>query len=160
MLSSNKKNLLPNISLTGSIGQSSSDLKRILDKDFSVWGVGVSVFQPVLQGGRLKNIIKLNKYEIEALEKEYVYTVYNAFYEAEKHIDLDMHLLNTHNEILISKNEMSQAVDFAIKSYELGLIDLVYLLNYQQKYFEVCLEYNNILSSRYFRFAVFLFINS
>ena len=149
MLSSNKKNLLPNISLTGSIGQSSSDLKRILDKDFSVWGVGVSVFQPVLQGGRLKNIIKLNKYEIEALEKEYVYTVYNAFYEAEKHIDLDTHLLNTHNEILISKNEMSQAVDFAIKSYELGLVDLVYLLNYQQQYFEISLEENNILSDRY-----------
>ena len=36
MLSSNKKNLLPNISLTGSIGQSSSDLKKVLDKDFSI----------------------------------------------------------------------------------------------------------------------------
>ena len=149
MLSSNKKNLLPNISLTGSIGQSSSDLKRILDKDFSVWGIGVSVFQPVLQGGRLKSIIKLNKHEIEALEQEYIYTVYNAFYEAEKHIDLDTYLLDTHNEILISKNEMSQAVDFAIKSYELGLVDLVYLLNYQQQYFEISLEENNILSDRY-----------
>ena len=78
-----------------------------------------------------------------------MYTVYNAFYEAEKYIDLDTHLLNTHNEILISKNEMSQAVDFAIKSYELGLVDLVYLLNYQQQYFEISLEENNILSDRY-----------
>ena len=149
MLSSNKRNLLPNISLTGSIGQSSSDLKKVLDKDFSVWGIGVSIFQPLLQGGRLKNIVKLNKYEIEALEQEYAYTVYNAFYEVEKYIDLDTYLRKTHNEISISRDEMSQAVDFAIKSYELGLVDLVYLLNYQQQYFEISLEENNILSDRY-----------
>ena len=149
MLSSNKKNLLPSISLTGSIGQSSSDLKNILEQDYSVWGLGISIVQPAFQGGRLKNIIKLNKHEIEALEKEYTYTIYNAFYEAEKHIDRDAYLLKAHDEILISKDEMSQAVDFAIKSYELGLVDLVYLLNYQQRYFEISLEENNILSDRY-----------
>ena len=148
-LSSNKKSLLPNILLTGSYGQSSTDLKSILDKDFSVWSMGINIFQPIFQGGRLRNIIKLNKYEIEALEKEYINVVYNAFYEAEKHISQDTYLTDSFNEISIAKKEMAEAVDFAIKSYELGLVDLVYLLNYQQRYFEVCLEHNNILSSRY-----------
>ena len=57
--------------------------------------------------------------------------------------------MNTHDKILISQNEMSKAVNFAIKSYELGLVDLVYLLNYQQQYFEISLEESNILSDRY-----------
>ena len=149
MLFSNKKNLFPNISLTGSAGQSSSDLKRILDKDFSVWSVGITVFQPIFQGKKLKNIVKLNEYQIESLEKEYVHTVYNAFYEVEKYIDMDTYLIKTYDEIVASKNEISKAVDYAIKSYELGLIDLVYLLNYQQQSFEIALEENRVLSEKY-----------
>ena len=57
--------------------------------------------------------------------------------------------MDIHDKMLISQNEMFKAVDFAIKSYELGLVDLVYLLNYQQQYFEISLEANNILSDRY-----------
>ena len=57
--------------------------------------------------------------------------------------------MDIHNKMLISKNEMFKAVDFAIKSYELGLVDLIYLLNYQQQYFEISLEENNVLSDRY-----------
>ena len=75
--------------------------------------------------------------------------VYNSFYEVEKYIDLDAYLMDIHNKMLISKNEMFKAVDFAIKSYELGLVDLVYLLNYQQQYFEISLRENNFLSDRY-----------
>ena len=101
MLISNKKNLFPNISLTGSMGQSSSDLKKILNKDFSIWSIGINVFQPIFQGKRLKNAVKLNVHEIEALEKQYIYTVYNSFYEVEKYIDLDTYLMDIHLTHLI-----------------------------------------------------------
>tara|TARA_A100001011_G_scaffold397890_1_gene500356 strand:+ start:1889 stop:3295 length:1407 start_codon:yes stop_codon:yes gene_type:complete len=149
MLKSNKKNLLPAFSFSGSIGQSSTDLKKILDEEFMVWGMGISVFQPLFQGKKIRNIIKLNKYQIESLRQEYISVVYNSFYEVEKYIERDRYLEEIYHKITISQNEMLKAVEHAVRSYELGLVDLVYLLNYQQQYFDICLEVSQVLTNKY-----------
>ena len=48
-----------------------------------------------------------------------------------------------------SKTDIEKAVKYAQSSYELGLVDLMYLLNAQQQLHNISLQENKILSDRY-----------
>lgn len=49
-----RRALYPRLSLTGSLGTTSTELDDLLDGDFSVWSIAAGLLQPIFQGGRLR----------------------------------------------------------------------------------------------------------
>ena len=141
---------MPSFSLTNSLGQSSSELETLFDPKSSVWNVGVSIFQPVFQSGKLRKNIEISEYEFSYSDIEYLEAVMNAFYETENCLDLDSNLKEIQNKISQSVNNIQKALNYAIRSYELGLVDLVYVLNLQQQLFNTKIQLENIIARRYF----------
>ena len=80
---------------------------------------------------------------------EYFEVVMNAFYETENYLDLDKSLKEVQDKIRQSNQGMEKAVTYAIRSYELGLVDLLYVLNLQQQLFNTKIQLENIIAKRY-----------
>ena len=149
MLIANNRALFPSFSMTVSSGQSSAELKELFDPDNSIWNIGLNVLQPIFQSGKIKKNIEKSKEELLAADIQYVDIVVKAFYETENYLDLDKNLQLAQEKIEISRQDMQKAVDYAIRGYELGLVDLLYVLNLQQRLFDVKIQLENIIAQRY-----------
>tara|TARA_Y100001970_G_C14244629_1_gene867234 strand:- start:3642 stop:4604 length:963 start_codon:yes stop_codon:yes gene_type:complete len=149
MLIANNRALFPSFSMTVSSGQSSAELKELFDPDNSIWNIGLNVLQPIFQSGKIKKNIERSKEELLAADIQYVDIVVKAFYETENYLDLDKNLQLAQEKIEISMQDMQKAVDYAIRGYELGLVDLLYVLNLQQRLFDVKIQLENIIAQRY-----------
>ena len=149
MLIANNRALFPSFSMTVSSGQSSAELKELFDPDNSIWNIGLNVLQPIFQSGKIKKNIEKSKEELLAADIQYVDIVVKAFYETENYLDLDKNLQLAQEKIEISMQDMQKAVDYAIRGYELGLVDLLYVLNLQQRLFDVKIQLENIIAQRY-----------
>ena len=73
-----KAALLPSISLTGSAGFQSRALKDLLDGSSGVWSLGASLFQPIFQGGRLRNEVRAS----EAVQQQALFAYMQATLQA------------------------------------------------------------------------------
>ena len=148
-LKSDEKIFFPNITLSASAGYSSSELTRLISDDLSVWNIGVNIFEPIFNAGKFKNNIKASEYFLEASEIEYMKIAINAIYEVDRIIQKDASLKKVYLKISQSKSDMQRAVDYALNSYELGLVDLIYLLNIQDKLYNISIQENKVLLDRY-----------
>ena len=153
-LKSDKKVFFPNIQILGSAGplsklESTSDLNNLIKEDFLTWNIGLNILEPIFQGGKIKNNIKISEYELKASELEYIKIAISSIYEADNLLDKDIALRDAHVKILQSKTDIEKAVKYAQSSYNLGLVDLMYLLNTQQQLHNISLQENKILSDRY-----------
>ena len=82
------RSMYPSFSLVGSTG-ASSNVKDLLDDDYSVWSAGINLFSPIFNGGKLianKKIAGNNK-EIAMLD--FVNNLLNAYKEVESNLELD-----------------------------------------------------------------------
>ena len=82
------RSLYPSFSLVGSSG-ASSDVKDLLNDDYSVWSAGLNLLSPIFNGGKLianKKIARNNK-EIAMLS--FVNNLLNAYKEVETSLELD-----------------------------------------------------------------------
>ena len=153
-LKSDKKVFFPNIQILGSLGplsklEEASDLNNLINEDFLTWSMGLNILEPIFQGGKIKNNIKISEYELKASELEYIKIAINSIYEADNLLTKDITLRDAHIKILQSKTDIEKAVKYAQSSYDLGLVDLMYLLNAQQQLHNISLQENKILSDRY-----------
>jgi NodT family efflux transporter outer membrane factor (OMF) lipoprotein len=60
-LKSAERALYPRISLTGSGGTTTADLKNLINGDFGVWTLAGNLMQPIFQGGRLRANVDFNE---------------------------------------------------------------------------------------------------
>jgi multidrug efflux system outer membrane protein len=76
--------LFPNISLTGALGIVSGQLLGLtLNGDNAAWSIGGSIFQPIFQGGRLRNNVRVTESQMRQSALAYRSTVLNALREVE-----------------------------------------------------------------------------
>ena len=153
-LKSDKKILFPSIQLSGSVGPlsklaSGSDLKNLTSEDFLTWNFGLGILEPIFKGGQIKNNIKISEFNLHSSELEYIKIVMNSIYEADDFIGRDANLEDVFLEISQSKKDIEKAVEYAKNSYELGLVDLMYLLNTQQQLYAISIQENRVISDRY-----------
>ena len=94
----------------------------------------------------LVNWVRLIKSDAEI---EYMKIAINAIYEVDRIIQKDASLKKVYLKISQSKSDMQRAVDYALNSYELGLVDLIYLLNIQDKLYNISIQENKVLLDRY-----------
>jgi len=79
-----KASRLPAITLTGSYGWSSDDLKNLLRSENIVWNLTAGIVQPAFDAGRLKANQRAAEARYQQGVAEYVKAVLNAFAEVER----------------------------------------------------------------------------
>jgi len=74
-----KAALFPSISLTGDAGFQSNALTGLFTGPAGIWNAGASLFQPIFEGGRLRNNVRLSESQKREALLRYEQTVQNAF---------------------------------------------------------------------------------
>lgn len=135
-VSSAKRALYPRISLTGSTGTSTDELKEILNGDFSIWSIAGNILQPLFQGGRLRANVKLNKSQAEIARFRYIQTILRAFGEVESTLAREGFLQDREAALQTATEQAVAARDLAAEQYASGLSDFLSLLDAQRTAFD------------------------
>ncbi len=131
-----KKAFLPNISLTGSVGNQTRELSDILNFNFFVWNIASNVVQPIFQGGRLWAQVDQSEAIVSQAQAQYAQTALIAFQEVESFLNADKQLKKQLETAQISAHEGVEAELLAQEQYQSGLTDIVTLLESQRRSFE------------------------
>lgn len=122
----------PAIRLTGGIGFESAELSDVLDRDSQIWSLGVSLVQPIFDGGRLR----ANEDRARALYAENL-AVYRerlliAFKEVETSLAALRILDQQHASQLRAVNSAERAEQLATSRYKTGLTNVLELVDAQR----------------------------
>ena len=127
-----KRTLYPRISLTGSAGISSNELKNLLDGDFSVWNLAGNILQPLFQGGRIRGGIQQAASQSEQAMALYVQSVLSAFAEVENALAAEVLLAKRQAALETATEQALAARRLAEDRYASGLVDLNTMLDAQR----------------------------
>ena len=136
-LAQSKRELLPSISLTTSVGTSSQDLKDILNGDYSVWNIATNITVPLFQGGRLRANVAINESELSLSQINAMKKILQAFSEVEQSLAIENSIQRQYVAILEAEKQSEAAYELAVGRYEKGISDLITVLNSQQQLFSV-----------------------
>ena len=128
-----KRSLLPQINLTGNYGTGTPDLEEILNSDFTVWTFASGVSQPILEGRRLRETVKLRQASSEVALAEYQQTALTAFREVEEALAADGFLAQREAAFRKAAELSQSALDRAQDDYKGGVGDVLTLLRAQQQ---------------------------
>jgi len=128
-----RRALLPSISLTGSIGTSSSDVNNLLDGDFSVWSIAGQLVQPIFQGGRLRANVALSRARQREAAEAYAETVLLAFSEVESALAADQYISEREASFQRAADAAADAERIAINRYNQGITSFLTVLESQQR---------------------------
>jgi len=122
----------PAIRLTGGIGFESAELSDVLDQQSQIWSLGVSLVQPIFDGGRLS----ANEDRARALYAENL-AVYRerllvAFKEVETSLAALRILDQQHESQLRAVNSATRAEQLATSRYKTGLTNVLELIDAQR----------------------------
>ena len=139
-----KRGLFPSIALTGSAGTSTSDLKNLLDGDFSVFNIGANILLPVFQGGRLRANVRNTENQLTLSELDAINKILITFQEVEQSIENSISLKKQLSSIQDAVNSSKSAYNLAVNRYETGLTNLITVLDSQQRWFDARQQKNII----------------
>ncbi|RBP37695.1 NodT family efflux transporter outer membrane factor (OMF) lipoprotein [Roseimicrobium gellanilyticum] len=131
-----KKAFLPSFNLTGGTGLSTEDLSFLIDQGSVVWTVAGNVAQQIFQGGRIKANVDLARARYEEALALYASTATTAFKEVESALSAEAYLLEQEAALERASTEAARSVQLATGQYERGLVDILTLLDAQQRAFD------------------------
>ena len=129
-----KRNLFPSFSLTASGGTSASELKDVLNGDYSVWNLGANISAPIFQGRRLRNNVLLKEAQFNLAEIEAMKIMIRAFSEVEQALYVQHQIVLQLDAVRTAEEQARAAYDLAFDRYQKGLVDLVTVLNSQNQW--------------------------
>ena len=135
-LSEARRALYPRISLTGSGGRSSAELRDLLNGDFGVWSLLGNLTQPLLQGGRLRAGVDLAEANREQAVAGFAQQVLLACGEVESALGADAYLAEQETALQRAAEEAVAARRLARDRYDRGLADLIALLEAQRRAYD------------------------
>jgi NodT family efflux transporter outer membrane factor (OMF) lipoprotein len=124
--------LLPRLTLTGSVGRTSSDLDDLSDDDFSVWSIAAGLLQPLYEGGRLRAGVDVAEARLRAAAEDYASALLGAFTEVETLLAVEAALLERTDGLARATRNANRASELAADRYATGLTDLNTLLDAQR----------------------------
>lgn len=128
-----KRSLLPQINLTGNYGTGTPDLEEILNSDFTVWSFASGVTQPILEGRRLRETVKIREADADAALANYQQTALVAFSEVEQALAAEGFLEQRVSALRKAVELGQSALDRAQDDYKGGVGDVLTLLRAQQQ---------------------------
>ena len=139
-----KRDLLPGITLNGSVGTSTQEIEKIFDKDHGVWNLGVNVAAPLFNGGRLRSISKIQESNYETAKQELVKGILNAFSEIEQLLEQNQSLSIQNNALEVALKQSKDAYELSKERYDKGVTTLESVLNSQRQYNSIQSQYLTI----------------
>ena len=132
---------MPTVSLTGSLGGSSSDLSNLLNPTNVAWQAASSLVAPLIDGGlREAQVDQANAEQKQAIAN-YAQTVLDVFEEIETSLDQNVVLKDQAISLEESAIEANKAFKISSLRYEEGEIELLDVLNIQQRVFAADSDY-------------------
>lgn len=131
-LGADRKERLPQISLTTSGGTASQDFRNLLNNDFSVWTLAGNLTQPLFQGGRIRANIERSRALRDQAAANYRDTALRAFLEVETLLAAEKHLRMEATQLALAAEEASAAESMAWERYRQGTGDLLATLDAQR----------------------------
>jgi outer membrane protein TolC len=129
-------NRLPSFSLTAKTGTSSEELHNILDFNYLVWSLIGNLTQPLFQQDRLKAEEMLNKIKHREAWFNHSKTLLTAFQEVENALSADKYQQRRVEALTRAANESQAAAKLALSRYEIGLSDIITLLDAQRRSYD------------------------
>ena len=141
---------LPSLTLTGSTGTASSDLRDVIGAPDPFWSLAAGLFAPIFAGGDLKANVEIATSQQQAALHQYVQAVLQAFNEVETSLNNEEFLREAAHYQEIAADEIAGGLRQALVQYDVGLIDFTNILLIQQN--QVSVE-RDLLSLRNQRLA-------
>jgi outer membrane protein TolC len=133
LVAEGKAGLLPRVSLTGSSGTSSNELKSLINGDFLTWSFGGSLAQTIL----LRDERNVRVHERELMTEEAVLNhrsvVMTAFEEVERALSKNVHLSEYRKQLNTVAEGTSDILVLARGRYENGTGSLKELMEAQNR---------------------------
>jgi NodT family efflux transporter outer membrane factor (OMF) lipoprotein len=129
-----KRNLFPSFSLTASGGTSASELKDVLNGDYSVWNLGANISAPIFQGRRLRNNVLLKEVQFNLAELDALKIMIRAFSEVEQALFIQHEIILQLDAVKTAEEQARAAYDLAFDRYQKGLVNLITVLNSQNQW--------------------------
>ena len=136
-----KRNLLPGIMLTGSLGTSTQDIEKILNEDFGIWNLGLGVTAPIFNGQRLRSAIKIQEASFEKSKQDLIKGLLQAFSEIEQYMYYDQSLVIQMNALESAVEQSRDAYNLSKERYDKGVTTLESVLNSQRQYNSIQSQY-------------------
>ncbi|MEM1379429.1 MAG: efflux transporter outer membrane subunit [Pseudomonadota bacterium] len=124
---------LPTLSLTSSVGGSSSDLSNLLDPSNLAWTAASNLLAPIFDGGARQAQVALANAELDAAAAQYAAAALAAFSEVEQALDQETVLRKRRAELDQSAEQAAEALRLALLRYDEGETDLIDVLNIQSR---------------------------
>lgn len=142
------RNRLPSLTLTLKGGSSSSELNHLLDWDYLVWSLLGSLTQPLFQQEKLKSEEQLKQIAQRQAEVDYAETLLLALQEVENALAADEGLKSRAAALGRAAKESREGATLALSRYQGGLVDVLTLLDAQQRSYDRQSAYLQTLSAR------------
>jgi NodT family efflux transporter outer membrane factor (OMF) lipoprotein len=127
--------LFPSISLTGAGGGASGALSQAL-LPIAVANGGVSLLQPLIDGGRRRGQLQYDKAHRDELAAIYRQTVLSSFRDVEDALSAILRLAEAGEAEECAVASSQRAASLSEAQYRLGVIDLLTLLDTQRSYYQ------------------------
>jgi outer membrane protein TolC len=128
-----RKSLYPSISLTGSLGTSTSSYLDVFNGNFFVWSLAGNLLQPVFQGGRLRANIELQDANARDVAAQWAAAVLRAFLEVESALAAEKYLADQEVDLAESAKQSTASLKLAEDRYNMGLESFVTVLESQRR---------------------------
>lgn len=127
-------NMLPQITLTGSIGGEASRFADVFTSSAGVWSIAGSLTQPLFKGGQLLHQRRAAVAAAEAAEANYRATVITAF----QNVSDTLHALTADAETLaaqgLAERTAAESLQLVQAQYKSGAASYLQVLNSEQSY--------------------------
>ncbi len=129
--------LFPSIRLTGGLGFESAELSDLLDGESQIWSLGVSLVQPILDGGRMRANVDRARAQYAENLATYRERLLVAFKEVETSLAALRILDQQYESQLRAVNSAERAEQLATSRYKTGLTNVLELVDAQRTRLQV-----------------------
>lgn len=144
-----RKDFLPAIALTGSIGTSAHDIGNLFGKNSLEYSVGASVSWTVFEGFARSNSLAEAKLQFEAATDDYNFTVMTAIEEVENAISIYNSAIDQVKAFRNTVAECERTYRLSVQLYKDGLVDFSDVSDAQITYLENRMSLASALGSVY-----------
>ncbi len=138
----------PTISLTGSLGTVSSSLSDFLTGDSIVWSFGAGLFQPIFNGGRIKQNYEAAKARYDQALAQYQRSALNAYREVADSLITIQKLAERRKELEYGVEALRDATQLSRSRYDTGLSSYLEVLIADQQLFAQELQLAQVRGSQ------------
>lgn len=128
-----RKNLLPQLTLSGGTNSGAGALSDFFDIDAIAANIVAGLSQPLFTGGRLKATIKIQEALLRQQSEAYVNLVLNAYLEVENALNAERSLAIQEEALRISLEESRKGEERIELRYTEGLATILQLLDAQTR---------------------------